>query len=105
MNSLSPPTNCPRQQSGAFAAFHLSQKLVFLRGDRPLHLVVPLGRVGTLLGLPLAAWHNLGRWEAIRKLSQNIGQFSSSSGWPAPRWRCCNALSTCDHTLPCPLRD
>ena len=24
---------------------------------------------------------------------------------PTLRWRCCNAMSTCDFTTPCPLRD
>ena len=85
MDSLSPTINSLRQQFGSFVAFHFAQKRIFHVATAPFISLLHLGRVGTLLGLHLATWHNLGRWEALGKLSHYIGRLFSFSGCPAPR--------------------
>ena len=65
MDSVSPTINSLRQQFGAFVAFHFAQKRISHVATFPSISLLHLGRVGTLLGLHLSAWHNLGRWEAF----------------------------------------
>ena len=105
MNSVSLTMNSLRQQFGAFVAFHFAQNRVFHVATVLSISLLHLGRVGTLLGLHLAAWHNLGRWEALDKLSHCIGRLFSFSGCPAPRWRCCDAISVCEYIIACPFHD
>ena len=105
MNFVSLTTNSLRQQFSAFAAFHFAQKRVFHVITVPSISLLHLGRVGTLLDLRLVAWHNLGRWEALGKLSHCIGRLFSFSECPTPRWRCCDAISMCDYIRACPLHD
>lgn len=70
MNSLSPITNHPRQPSGAFSGFHFAQNRVSHVEIVPSISLLHFGRIVTLLGFRLTAWHNLERWEVFGKLSQ-----------------------------------
>ena len=63
-----------------------------------------VGHVGTLPRPLLAAALNLGRWEALGKLSQCTGRCFSPLGCPALPWQRCHVTATRDHTTPCPLR-
>ena len=85
MNSVSLTINSLKQQFGAFVAFYFAQKWVFHVATVLSISLLHLGRVGMLLDLHLAAWHNLGRWEALGKLSHCIGRLFSFSGCLAPR--------------------
>lgn len=80
MDSLPCIANSPRKQSGAFATFHFAQKGVFHVATILFIFFLHLGCVGMLLDLHLAAWHNLGCWEALWKLSQCIGRRPSLLG-------------------------